>query len=185
MIGSFLKLFLLTLVFLASSLAVSAQVDASLGSPSDRKKPDEQDTKTLKDMLTKQRLIKEKKDHDEMLRRGEEALTISGQLEKAFESTNNVSAQDKRKLSELEKIVTKIRNELGGDDTDDDDVENSLTPNAQPKPSTLKEAFTYLKSTTVQLVDELKKTSRFSISAVAIQSSNSVLKLVRFLRLRR
>jgi hypothetical protein len=34
-------------------------------------------------------------------------------------------------------------------------------------------------------VDELKKTTRFSISAIAIQSSNTVLKLVRFLRLRK
>jgi len=38
---------------------------------------------------------------------------------------------------------------------------------------------------TKHLVDELKKTSRYTVSVIAIQSSNSVLRLVRFLRLRR
>jgi len=184
MSSSFLKPFLLTAVLLAACISATAQSDASMGSPSDRKKPNEHETKTLNEMLMKQRLIKEKKDHEEMLKRGDEALVLSRQLENAFEQTKNVTDQDKRKLAELERIVTKIRKELGGDDIDDEE-ENVQSTAEEARPSTLKEAFTFLQSTTVKLVDELKKTSRFSISAVAIQSSNTVLKLVRFLRLRR
>ncbi|MBA3600943.1 MAG: hypothetical protein H0W45_06805 [Acidobacteria bacterium] len=39
-----------------------------------------------------------------------------------------------------------------------------------------------LKSNTLTLVDELKKTSRYSISVIAVESSNALLKAVRFLR---
>jgi len=175
------KIFLLVTFFLAACISGAAQADASMRSPSDRK-PNEYETKSLKDMLTKQRLLKEKKDHEELLKRGEEALVLSKQLENAFEQTNNVSDGDKRKLLELEKVVTKIRKELGGDEIDDEDAS---TFSDQSKPSTLKDAFTYLQSSTEKLVDELRKTTRFSISVVAIQSSNTVLRLVRFLRLRR
>ena len=67
-------------------------------------------------------------------------------------------------------------------ETDDPVAANSED---NPKPSNLEEGFKYLQSTTTKLVDELKKTTRFSISVVAIQTSNNVLKLVRFLRLKK
>ncbi len=176
------KLLIFTAVFFTACISCSAQADASMGSPSDRRKPNEYETKSLKDMLTKQRLIKEKKDHADLLKRGEEALVLSDQLENAFGQTNSISDQDRRKLTELEKIVTKIRNELGGDEFDDEEASN--TP-GEAKFFTLKDAFMSLQATTEKLVGELKKTTRFSISVVAIQTSNTVLKLVRLLRLRR
>ncbi|MEJ7846774.1 MAG: hypothetical protein WKF92_01660 [Pyrinomonadaceae bacterium] len=181
MVSISFKIFLSAAFFLAACISGAAQADASMRSSSDRKS-NEYETKSLKDMLTKQRLLKEKKDHEELLERGEEALILSVQLENAFEQTNNVSDGDKRKLLELEKVVMKIRKELGGDEIEDEDAS---TISDHSKPSTLKDAFTFLQSTTEKLVDELKKTTRFSISAVAIQSSNTVLILVRFLRLRR
>ncbi len=186
MAGSFLKLLLIITIFQLAGLAVSAQTDASSGSPYDNGKrgDDGPKTKTIEEMLFKQRLLKEKKDHDELLKRGDEALFLSKQLENAFEQNNTISSQDKQKLLELERLVVKIRKELGGEDADDDEEDVSASPQ-ETKPSTLKEAFLYLQSTTGKLVDELKKTSRFSISAAAIQSSNKVLKLVRFLRIRR
>ena len=83
-------------------------------------------------------------------------------------------------------MVTKIRKELGAED-DDASAKDPAAPTveAEPKPSNTEEAFSYLKSTTIKLVDELKKTTRFSVSVVAIQSSNTILKLVRFLRIRK
>ena len=136
----------------------------------------------LDEMLAKQKAARDKKNHEEMLERGEEALRIANQLEASFNQNKNLSNQDKAKLQSLEKVVTKIREDLGGDD-DDEDVEAAKAE--EPKPSNIEEAFRYLQSTTVKLVDELKKTTRFSISAIAIQSSNTVLKIVKFLRLRK
>ncbi len=125
-------------------------------------------------------LFKTKKDHEEMLKRGEEAALLSEQLENAFEQNKELSRQDRQKLESLEKIVHKIRKELGGDD----DGEEDAALGSGAKPSTPREAFNILKAATLKLVGELKKTSRFSISVMAIQSSNSVLRLVKFLRLR-
>ena len=138
----------------------------------------------LKDIQAKQRAARAKKDHEEMLERGDEALRITNQLEVSFSQHSGFSEADRARLESLEKVVTKIRRELGGDD-DADEGPNSIQSGEEPKPSTMEEAFKYLRSTTIKLVDELKKTSRFSISAVAIQSSNTVIKLARFLRLKK
>ncbi len=158
---------------------VSFGQDASDPFPNGRERPRDEQIKTIKDLLAKQVAERDKKDHADMLKRGEEALAISSQLEKSFETNNQLSPQDQKKLASLEKIVLKIRNELGGDDDGEEDTNGQAD-----KPSTLKEAFGILRSTTIMLAAELKKTSRFSISAVAIQTSNSVIKTVRFLRLR-
>ena len=137
----------------------------------------------LDEMLAKQRAARDKKNHEEMLERGEEALRLANQLEASFNQNKNLSNQDKAKLQSLERVVTKIREDLGGDDDDEKEAENAASE--ESKPSNVEEAFRYLQSTTIKLVDELKRTTRFSISAIAIQSSNTVLKIVKFLRLRK
>jgi hypothetical protein len=136
-------------------------------------------------MMAKLRSEQNKRDHKQMLDRGEEAVRLANQLEAAFEKNRNLTPEDKARLESLENVVEKIRKELGGDDDGDDEDLSYQKPAAEEKPSTMEEAFKFLQSSTMKLVDELKKTTRFSISAVAIQSSNSVLKLVKFLRLRK
>lgn len=134
----------------------------------------------MKDMLTKQRIARDRKEFQQMQERGEEALRLSKNLEASFEQNKTLSQQDRQKLVELENLVEKIREELGGDDTDGDDQVQAVK-----RPGTLEEAFKSLQETTVSLVDELKKTTRFTISAVAIQTSNSALRIIRFLRLKK
>lgn len=136
---------------------------------------------SFEEMITKQRILKNKKDFQEMQDRGDEALRLSKSLEQSFEQNQAVSAYDRDKLIELERLVKKIREDLGGDDGDDDDAETS----AVKKPNSLQSAFKSLQETTVSLVDELKKTTRFTVSAAAIQTSNSALKIIRFLRLKK
>jgi hypothetical protein len=148
------------------------------------RRPQEPPPKSFRDMLAKQRTEKQKKDHEELVKRGEEAAILSQQLEYAFSSQNQLSPADMSKLESLEKLVSRIRKGLGGDNDDLDEASGDPSA-AEPNPSNLREAFTGLKEMTGKLVDELKKTTRFTVSVVAIQSSNSVLKLVRFLRLRR
>ena len=158
------------------SLSISAQ-SAESRFPSDRKEKEEL-PKTMKEMLTKKRIEQDKKEHDELLKRGEEALEISSQLEESFSQHNQLSALDRTRLDELAGLLKKIRRGIGAEDDDVDDV----AAESDDKPSTLESAFKALQSTTVKLVDELKKTTRFSISAVAIQSSNTLLRIVRFIR---
>ena len=179
------NLIVLTLILTGSAVVAYAQPelpDASVRSSRQRK---DDMPMGVKEMMAKQKTERDKKDHQELLERGDEALRIAKQLETSFAENKAISSQDRARLESLERLVAKIRKGLGGDDDSDDEDARALQPAEQPRPSTLEEAFQYLQTTTVKLVDELKKTTRFSISAVAIQTSNTVLKLVRFLRLKK
>lgn len=139
--------------------------------------------KNFKEMLIKKRIEQEKKEHDELLKRGEEAVEISAQLEQSFAQNNQLSALDRERLDYLASLLKKIRKEIGASDEGAEDEPNTTETEAkEEKPSTMEAAFKVLQSTTVKLVDELKKTTRFTISAIAIQSSNSLLRIVRFIR---
>ncbi len=175
------KYSLIIAILLTAVGCVWGQSD-NLGIPaSGRQDSKEDQPRNFREMLSKQRVEREKKDHEELLKRGDEAAQLTQQLDDAFQRNNNLTQREQQKLETLEKIITKIRKELGGDEDEGED--ESVTK--ERRPSSLREAFNNLKETTIQLVDELKKTSRFTISAVAIRSSNTVLKLVRFLRLRK
>lgn len=128
--------------------------------------------------MAKMRIEKEKKEYDKMLERGEEALKIAGELEKAFEGNGKLSDAEVAKLAALEKLSKQIRSDLGGGD--DDEIKS-----LEEKPARLphSEAIRTLKSAAAELFSHLKKTSRFTVSAAAIQSSNAVLRLSRVLRI--
>jgi hypothetical protein len=185
MLSRFTSLIVFAILLGATALVACSQTelpDASSRSSRDRK---EDLPMGLKEMLAKQKAERDKKDHEELLERGDEALRLARQLESSFSEHKGLSQQDRSRLESLEKIVGKIRKELGGADDGETVDRKSADTDDEPRPSTVEEAFKYLGSTTVKLVDELKKTTRFSISAVAIQSSNTVLKLVRFLRVKK
>lgn len=174
----FRSISLIVFAVLFGSVAVSAQIDPFNRDP--RRAEREEEAKIVKEMLAKQQSEREKKEHEELLKRADTALELSNELDKAFEEGDQLSIEDKR-LAELEKVVKKIRDDLGGDDDDEDEDEAGA---ANEGPKDVKDAFLALRKSTLELVDEVKKTTRYSISVAAIRSSNSVLKLVRFLRFR-
>jgi hypothetical protein len=145
---------------------------------------DDGDANTIQEMLAKQQITRRKKEYDEMVKQGEDALKLSEELENAFESKDDLSNQEIQKLQELEKIVSKIREELGGSDDDDKEDISSDNEENEARKST-PAAFKFLRETTIKLVDEIKKSTRFSISVAAIRASNSVIKFARFLRLKK
>ena len=177
--SSLTKIVLLGLCLVAfGGIGVFAQ-DADSRAPGAPRTPDPEQPKNMREMQRKMQIDQEKKDYDEMLDRGNQALKISEDLEKTFSDKPTLSRSELNKLEELEKLVKKIRGELGGGDGDDSETGD---PEPDNSPKTLASAFKSLPSLTGKLVDELKKTSRFGISAIAIQSTNGVLRVVRFLR---
>lgn len=131
--------------------------------------------KSFRETLVKMRIEQEKKEYQEMLDRGTEVLKLTEELEEAIAERGSFTQREFAKVATVEKLVKKIRGELGGDDDDDKDQGfRRLSP---------LEAVRTLRQATFGLIDELKKTSRFTISAAAIQSSNAVLRLARFLRI--
>lgn len=175
MLYKFFRLFLIVFFISATGAAANAQ-DASDRIPNSNRNKEEM-PKGIQESLAKQRIDREKKDFAELLARGEEALKLSDELEQSYSKNSAFSNEDQKKLDRLEKVVKKIRNELGGDGGDEEQIEE--------KPLSLLNALKTLQSNTVKLVDELKKTTRYSISVVAVESSNALLSLVRFLRFRK
>ena len=185
-----LRVLILT-IFVLISAGVSTVIaqadelpDASSRTPGRRSRDDA--PYGLREMLAKQKTERDKKDYQELLDRGDEALRLTRQLEASYEQNRAFSEADRMRLESLVRTVSKIRKELGAED-DDRGEKDPASPalEEEQKPSNAEEAFTYLTDTTIKLVDELKKTTRFSVSVVAIQSSNQILKLVRFLRIRK
>ena len=138
--------------------------------------------KNIKEQLVKMQIEKDKKDHDAMVERGEEAVKLSTELETSYVEKGSLSNEDLEKLGRVEKLVKKIRDELGGNDDDETlSSENIIQPSGK---NFLAEAIDSLKSRTSALLDELKKTTRFSISAAAITTSNALLRITKILRFR-
>lgn len=154
--------------------AFSICVNAQIGNPNNPNK--EELPQGIKETLAKQRIARDTKDYEEMLERGEEALKLSESLEKSFAANNALSADDRKKIERLEKLVKRIRQDLGGDDDKETAVDEEKTP------LSMGNAFKVLQENTVKLVAELKKSTRYTISAVAIQSTNLLLKIVQFVR---
>lgn len=163
---------------LSTELAAQGQNQSSNDSNNNSRKDPES---SIAEMLAKQQIIRRKKEYEELLKRGEEALKLSEDLENSFADGPSLTSQDIQKLQTLEKVASKIRNELGGNDEGEEDS-NSAENEAR---QTFSSAFKALRTTTQKLVDELKRITRFSVSVIAIQTSNSVIRLARFLRIRK
>jgi hypothetical protein len=183
--AKYLRVFLLLslLLVIGGAVSVSAQRSAEDNTSS---KPqlgkDEEDSfcrKTGDQVFDEMRLKlcykQQQKEFQELLNNGEEAAKLSGELETSFEKSSALSAEDQKKLDRLEKLTKKIRNSLGGENDEDDDA-------SADKPLSLKDAFVTLNEKASNLVSDLKKTTRYSISVVSIQGSNAVLRLVRYIR---
>lgn len=169
----FSKIFFVILFCVIAYTQVCAQ-DAGLpnGRPS-ASNPDEL-PESFREGIAKQRIKAEEKEYKELIEKGEEAVKLSDEISQNYESHKNLTAEDTKKIDRLEKVVKKIRQDLGAKDEADPDDEK---PDA---PISLKSAISGIKETTADLLSELKKATRHSISVVAIQSSNTLLNLVRF-----
>ena len=183
----FYKLFRILLIaalILTGCLYCFAQSDDAR--PSIFKTPGETDKDDgphgIKETFVKMRIEKEKKEHDQMVERGEEVLKIAEKLEKAYAQKGRLTDEEKTQLADVERLGKKIRSDLGGSD-DGEDIDNNEDEPAQTKPLSPADAIKFLRSTTANLFDELKTSTRFTISAAAIQSSNAVIRLARFLRI--
>ena len=158
-----------------SAFAIAAQSNKTVFNSVQGKDAAEDDDfpKNIKETLAKTRIDKEKKDYEELLARSEEALALSKELEQSFAQRNNFSPEDQKKLNRLEKIINKIRKELGSDDEDSERSENSFNLSNAVKSLTNKSSI---------LHDELKKSTRYSVSVTTFETSNSLLKTIRYLR---
>lgn len=146
--------------------------------PGERRRDD--DSRILKEMLAKQQTAREKKEYEQLLSRGRAAVKLSQDLARSLEKKSTLTEIERKQLEDFEKLVAKIRDDLGGDD----DGETNISEKDAKPPKDVREGVLYLKRSTENLLGELKRSTRFSVSIAAIESSNTLIRLARFLRLR-
>src|SRR5687768_9756007 len=125
------------------------------------------------DARTRLILKKEKKDYEEHVERAQEARDLAAELQKTYEIAHSFNAADYRKLERLEKLTRRVRNEVGGSQTD-----------ADPKelPRTQDEAVALLADMARELCDEVEKTPRRVISTSIIDQANKLIALIQYVR---
>ena len=62
-----------------------------------------------------------RKDFEEMLENGEQAVKLTEEIENSFNKNKKLTTNDIQKLEKIEKLLKKIRKELGGDNDDSQD----------------------------------------------------------------
>lgn len=144
---------------------------------------EEEKPRSFQEALEKRRIARSKKDHEQMISRGEEAVKLSADLERAVAINGSLGERDLAKVVEVEKLVRKIRDELGGNG--EGDIDDPTADALERVPSTQQGLVEALKTRAESMHQQIKNTTRFTVSASAIDATNSVLRIARFLKLTR
>ena len=123
------------------------------------------------DARTRMILKKEKKDYEEHVERAKEARDLATELQKIYEIAHSFNAADYKKLERLEKLTRRVRNEVGGSNTDADPKELPRTQN---------EAVPLVADMAKELCDEVEKTPRLVSAAIINQATTH--RLIKYLR---
>lgn len=118
-------------------------------------------------------LKEEKKKYEEHVERAQEARDLAVELQRTFKIAHSFNAADYKKLERLEKLTRRVRNEVGGSQTDAD-------PNELPR--TQDDAVSLLADMAKELCDEVEKTPRRVVSASLIDQANKLIALIQYVR---
>ena len=168
--NEFLKLFLLVVAAMFLSVEINAQTGQN---PNNR----DQIPEYLRKKLVEMRIAKNKKEFNKLIERSEAVAKLGDEIHSSFEKYKTLTADDEKKLNRVAKLLKKIRRELN--------AKRDNKSAAEKGPKSLLDAIDNLQKNTTFLFKELKRSTRHSISVAAIQSSNAIWKLVKFIRLRK
>ncbi|MEZ5307003.1 MAG: hypothetical protein R2684_07655 [Pyrinomonadaceae bacterium] len=164
-------------IVLATPLVASAQIEEQcpqLETISPRPRRGNEQT-GLREQIIKLCIKEIKKDHEELVENTEKLALLTAEIKEAFDNdSQTLTAENKKRIEKAQDLIKKVRSELKAED-DDEEAEES-------KPASVGEAVSSLNDTSQKLLEEVKKTTRHSISIVAIETSNAVMRIVRFLR---
>jgi len=167
----------LTMLLAASAFCFGQDAEDRLPSSFRRDDPHSRRAQAVAESMEKMRITKEKKEFELMMQRGELVNSLAKRVDIAYQSTAQLTEREMDQLAEIEKLTKQIRNKLGGDD--DDLGENA---GAMSRPTAQAETMKLFNESVAEFYDQLKKTTRFTISAATIQNANDVLRYVRLLR---
>jgi hypothetical protein len=149
--------------------------DASKRSSNDNRRDDEPAaSEGMLEMRYKWRREAEIKEFKETVERGETIAKLSKEIQESLAQSNNFSFADADKLNNAEKLIKKIRRSLGGSDSDETIKDD--------RPATLAAATERFAKLSATLSENLKKSTRYEVSAETIEQINELLDLIKLIR---
>lgn len=166
----------IVILFAAACFSTYAQTVSNpvMPQPSPERRDDRVDFGSREyDARTRLILKAEKKAHAEHLERAKEARDLAEGLAKVYEAAHVFNAADHKKLERLEKLTRRIRNEVGGSQTDGD---------AKELPKTIDEAVPLMATMARELWEQVEQTPRRVVSASIIDQANKLITLIQYVR---
>ncbi len=161
-----IRIFLLIGTLILLSQAICAQV-GNTSFPDERRQREEFPL-SIREMLEKRKIEERKKEYNELLQRSKEVAELGEALYTAYEKRKSLTSEEIKKLERLEKLIRKILDDLGGK-SDKGEVQRLRS---------LDEALKFIKENTKELSSIVEKSTRFAISATAIEVSNALLETI-------
>lgn len=177
----FLRFTMACALVLFAATCLSAQVLPNPTQPTPQPSPSPMDKRNdgiefgMRESETRKRMAlkEEKKKYEEHVERAQEARDLAVELQRTFKIAHSFNAADYKKLERLEKLTRRVRNEVGGSQTDAD-------PNELPR--TQDDAVSLLADMAKELCDEVEKTPRRVVSASLIDQANKLIALIQYVR---
>jgi hypothetical protein len=167
--------FLVTLTFTCAFAQARPSSTPPTASPpsEDKHEPDVDFGSRETDARTRLIIKAEKKAYEEHVARANEAKQIAAELKVTYDAKQSLSSQDQKKLERLEKLTKRIRNDVGGSES-----------NADPKdlPKSIGEALESMAKMAAELCEQVEKTPRHVISASIIDQANKLIGVIQFVR---
>ncbi len=132
-------------------------------------------SKTIREKLIEMRIDEEKAEYQQLLERCEEAAKLSEEIHESYAVNKKMTSIDRKKLLQVEDLSKKIRK----------DLRTGKDKSTEKPPASIGAAVKFLQESTSMLFEEIKNNTRHSVSVAAIQSSNKILKLVKFLKIKK
>jgi molecular chaperone DnaK (HSP70) len=133
------------------------------------------DSPAVREQLIKLCIRQIKKEFDELVERTEEISRLADELKESYDRNDSLSKDDQEKLEKIEDLVKKVRKDLKASDDDEDEDD----------PASVADALNMLQGQATGLLVEIRKSTRHSISLATIKTSNALLRLAKFLQLRK
>ena len=125
------------------------------------------------EMLKEMELKREAGDYKEHVARAKENAQLAFELREAFARHKTLGDPELKKLSLMEKLSRKIRNNAGGEENN----EELKTP-----PQQVEAALERLAEVSAELQKKVESTPRQVVSTAVIKRTNEVVELVRYIR---
>lgn len=176
MLSRVLPLTVLVLAFAAFAAAQPNRPQPNRQEPRNPERlPDDKHESTMPaEMIKKMEIARKEGEHKKVLEDVEKLSDLSHEVASSFGERKQVSTEDVKKLSAIEKLAKRILSGVGGEEVDE-------KPGAAENIK-LADAVVKLNAAAANIKKEMKAETRFVVSASVIANSNEVISLARFIR---